>query len=200
MQIYRRIWGVLSIVVSGLFLACLWELILFVESCSDAFPRVFAMFGSHSSEEAARSSGCNGNTVVGMQCSTASGRTARRRPAPRSSAEPPGACPRPALPDGGTTRASPCLRPHVMRECVHARVYSLSRTRVCGRCVVVRRSAESVPWRFSLRLRDFACEKVLALVSKENVAVRGWKRCSRGITLWDNACCCSKRRGYHPSG
>ena len=113
-------------------------------------------------------------------------------------AEPPGACPRPALPDGGTTRASPCLRPHVMRECVHACVCSLSRTRVCGRCAVLRRSAESVLWLFPLHLRDFACEKVLALVLKENVAVRGWKRYSRGITLWDNACCCSKRRGYYP--
>lgn len=147
------------------------------------FPMCSPMLGSHSSEEAARLSGSKGSMVVVMQCSTASGRTARRRPVPRSSAEPPGACPRPALPDGGTTRASPCLRPHVMRECVHACVCSLSRTRVCGRCAVLRRSAESIPWLFPLRLRDFACEKVLALVSKENVAVRGWKRCSLTVLL-----------------
>ena len=74
----------------------------------------------------------------------------------------------------------PCL-------CIHAgtrmRAYVNYRVRICGRCAVMRRSEECDSWGSASRLRDFVCEKVLAFVSTENVAVRGWKRCSRGIIL-----------------
>ena len=103
--------------------------------------------------------------------------------------------PRRACAGAHTRHARTCTRTRTrMFTIAHAR------TRVCGRCAVMRRSVECRSWGFASILRDFVCEKVLALVSTENVAVRGWKHGSRGIILWDNACCCSKRRGYHPLG